>query len=217
MIPLLPAASLPVLLLFGGSRATPFSGTFTPMHFLPHALGALLFFVCTILAHGSDYKGAWIFLTVSGSTFRGFVRGVHALLWTAVILIPHLVVLGFLARNWGPADALLFIAFSLAIASVYLALELRLVEGVPFGKPVETSQGMVLLPLMMAGGMVIAIMVALQHFLLFHSRPLVLAVTLLAAAAAYFLTRSSLKTFEVSIRYHLGLVSQESTMLYKEI
>jgi hypothetical protein len=217
MIPMIPFAITPALALIGGFRTNPFSGRFTPMHFLPHALGALLFFVCTILAHGSDYKGAWIFLTVSGSTFRGFVRGVHALLWTAVILIPHLVVLGFLARNWGPADALLFIAFSLAIASVYLALELRLVEGVPFGKPVETSQGMVLLPLMMAGGMVIAIMVALQHFLLFHSRPLVLAVTLLAAAAAYFLTRSSLKTFEVSIRYHLGLVSQESTMLYKEI
>ena len=124
---------------------------------------------------------------------------------------------GFLAWNWGLADALLFVAFSLATASVYLALELRLVEGVPFGKPVDTSRGMVLLPLMMAGGLVIAIVVALQHFLLFHSRPLVLAVTLLAAAAAYFLTRFSLHTFEVSIRYHLGLVSQESTLLYQEI
>jgi hypothetical protein len=217
MIPMIPAAVMPLLAIFGGSRATPFSGRFTPMHFLPHALGAMLFFVCTILAHGSDYKGAWIFLTVPGSTFRGFVRGVHALLWTAVILIPNLAVLGFLAWNWGPADALLFAAFSLAIASVYLALELRLIEGVPFGKPVDTSRGMVLMPLMMAGGMVIAIMVAIQHFLLFHSRPLVLAVTLLAAAAAYFLARGSLHSFEVSIRYHLGLVSQESTMLYKEI
>ena len=41
MIPMLPAATMPVILLFGGSRATPFSGTFTPMHILPHALGAL--------------------------------------------------------------------------------------------------------------------------------------------------------------------------------
>jgi hypothetical protein len=216
MIPMLPAASLPVLLLFD-SRATPFSGAFTPMHLLPHALGAMLFFVCTVLAFGSDYKGAWIFLSVPGSTFHGFVRGVHAFLWIAAILIPHLIVLGFLARIWGPADALLFIVFSLAIASVYLALSLRMVEGVPFGKPVDTSRGAVLMPLMMAGGLVIAIVVAVQHFLLFHSRPLVLAVTLLAAVAAYFLTRSSLHTFEVSIRYNLGQVSQESTMLYKEI
>ena len=44
-----------------------------------------------------------------------------------------------------------------------------------------------------------------------------LAVTLLAAAAAWLLTRTSLDTFEVSIRYHLGLVSQESTTLYQEI
>jgi hypothetical protein len=100
---------------------------------------------------------------------------------------------------------------------VYLALELRLIEGVPFGKPVDTSRGMVLLPMMIGGALVIGVVVALQHFLLFHSRPLVLAVTLLAAAAAWFLTRGSLHTFEVSIRYHLGLVSQESTLLYKEI
>jgi hypothetical protein len=145
------------------------------------------------------------------------VRGVHAFLWIAAILIPHLIVLGFLIRNWGLADALLFIAFSLALASVYLALSLRMVEGVPFGKPVDTSRGAVLMPVMMAGGVVIAIVVAIQHFLLFHSRPLLLAVSLLCAAAAYFLTRISLHTFEVSIRYHLGLVSQESAMLYKEI
>ena len=217
MIPMIPAAVMPLLAMFGGSRATPFGGRFTPVHLLPHALGAMLFLVCSILAHGSDYKGAWIFLTVPGSTFHGFVRGVYALLWTETILIPNLIALGFLAWFWGPADALLFVAFSLAIASVYLALELRLVEGVPFGKPVDTSRGMILMPLMMAGGLVIAIMVALQHFLLFHSRPLVLAVTLLAAAAAWLLTRTSLDTFEVSIRYHLGLVSQESTTLYQEI
>jgi hypothetical protein len=217
LLPMIPFAITPVLALIRGVRTSPFSGHFTPLHLLPHALGALLFFVCTVLAHGSDYKGTWLFLTVPGGTFRGFVRGVHALLWVAVILIPNLAVLGFLAWYWGPADALLFIAFSLATASVYLALELRLIEGVPFGKPVATSQGMVLLPLMMGGGMVIAILVAVQHFLLFHSRPLVLAATLLAAAAAWFLTRGSLHTFEVSIRYHLGLVSQESTMLYKEI
>ena len=217
LIPMIPTAIMSLLAIASGLRTSPFSGRFTPVHFLPHALGGLLFVACMALAHGSDYKGSWIFLTVPGSTFRGFVRGVWALLWTAVILIPNLIALGFLVWNWGPADALLFIAFSLAIASVYLALELRLVEGVPFGKPVDTSRGMVLIPIMMAGGLVIAIMVVLQHYLLFHSRPLVLAATLLAAAAAWFLTRASLGTFEVAIRYYLGLVSQESTMLYKEV
>ena len=60
-------------------------------------------------------------------------------------------------------------------------------------------------------------MVAIQHFLLFHSRPLVGTVAFLVATAAGFLTRSSLHAFEVDIRYHLGQTSQESTMLYKEV
>lgn len=217
IIPLIPTVVISLGAIFGGPHGSPFSGAFTPVHFLPHALGAMLFFVCTVLAHGTDYKGAWLFLTVPGSAFPGFVRGVHAILWTAVILVPNLVALAYLAWRWGPADALLFVAFSLALASVYLALELRLIEGVPFGKPVDTSRGMVLLPLMMGGGMVMAFLVAIQHFLLFHSRPAVLAVTLLAAVSAWFLTRAALHTFEVSIRYHLGLVSQESTLLYQEV
>ena len=35
--------------------------------------------------------------------------------------------------------------------------------------------------------------------------------------AAYFVTRGALDTFEVSIRHHLGLLSEESTAVYKEI
>ena len=217
MIPMIPCVVVPLLGMFSGSHATPFSGRFTPVHLLPHSLGVLLFFVCMSLAHGSDHKGAWIFLCVPGGAFRGFVRGVNALLWTIAILIPSLLVLPYLAWYWGLADAFLFVAFSAAIASLYLALELRLVEGAPFSRPPDTSRGMVLMPLMMGGGLVIALMVALQHYLLFHSRLLVLAVTLLAAAAARFLTRASLHTFEVSIRYNLGLVTRESTLLYKEI
>lgn len=217
LIPLIPTAVMGIAAIFGGLRADPFAGPFTPLHLLPHALGVMLFVLCTILAHGSDYKGAWIFLTVPGSTFHGFVRGVYALLWSFVILLPHLLLLPVLAWHWGFLDAALFLTFSLALASVFLALELRLIEGVPFGKPVDTSRGAVLLPLMMAGGLAIAIVVAIQHFLLFHSRPLVFAATVLLTAAAWWLSRSSLNTFEISIRYHLGLVSQESSMLYKEI
>jgi hypothetical protein len=217
LIPLIPMAIMSVGAIAGGLRTSPFSGKFTTAHLLPHTLGAVLFVACIGLAHGSDFKGSWIFLTVPDSTFRGFARGVYAQLLTAAILIPNLIVLGLLAWAWGPVDALLFVAFSVAIASLYLALELRLVEGVPFGKPVDTSRGMTLMPLMMAGGVAIGIMVGLQHFLLFHSRPLVLAATVLAGAASWFLTGASLDRFEVSIRYNLGLVSRESTMLYQEI
>jgi len=217
LIPMLPAATMPVLLLFGGSRSTPFSGAFTPMHILPHALGAFTFFVCSVLAYGSDFKGSWIFLTVPNDTFRGFVRGVHAFFWIALIAIPHAVTCAALIPQWGLQDASLFISYSLATASLYLALSLRIVEGLPFGKPVDTARGAVLLPIMMGGGLVMGFVVAIQHFLLFHSRPLVGTVTFLLATAAGYARRSSLHAFEVDIRYHLGQTSQESTMLYKEV
>src|ERR1039458_1080598 len=54
-ITMIPTAVMGLLAIFGGVRTSPFSGTFTPVHFLPHALGALLFVACTALAHGSDY------------------------------------------------------------------------------------------------------------------------------------------------------------------
>ncbi|MEO8373445.1 MAG: hypothetical protein ABI806_29940 [Candidatus Solibacter sp.] len=214
---MLPAATMPVIVLFSGSRSSPFSGTFTPMHIMPHALGALVFFVCSVLAYGSDYKGTWIFLTVPAGTFRGFVRGVHAFFWIWMIIVPHAALYAVLIRQWGRADASLFISFSLSLASLYLALSLRIVDGLPFGKPVETARGAVLMPIMMGGGLVIGIVVAIQHFLLFHSRPLVGTVAFVIATAAGYVTQSSLHAFEVDIRYQLGQTSQESTMLYKEV
>jgi hypothetical protein len=187
------------------------------VHIVPHALGAMAFMVCSVLTYGSDYKGSWLFLTVPGVTFRGFVRGVHAFLALAIIGIPNAVLYVVLIRQWGMRDASLFISYSLAVTSLYLALSLRIVDGLPFGQPVDASRNAVLLPIMIGGGFLMAIVVAIQHYLLFHSRPLVAAITILLATAAGFLTRISLHTLEVNIRYRLGLVSQESTMLYKEV
>ncbi|MEO8592429.1 MAG: hypothetical protein ABI759_03835 [Candidatus Solibacter sp.] len=217
LIPMLPFASAPVVLLFTGARKSPFEGPFSAMHILPHAIGTIAFFICTVLAFGSDYKGNWIFLCVPNTTFHGFVRGVHAFLCFSLIVIPHAAVYAVLLYQWGPRDASIFIAFSLAASFFYLALTLPLVEGLPFGQPVDTSRGAVLLPIMIGCGLVMSMVVALQHYVLFHSRPLVCAVTLLTATAAVILTRRGLDTFEVAIRYHLGQTSQESTLLYKEV
>jgi hypothetical protein len=145
------------------------------------------------------------------------VRGVHAFLWIALVAVPNAAVYPVLIRQWGLRDASLFISFSLAVASFYLALSLRIVDGLPFGRPVDTSRGAVLLPIMIGSGLVMGLVVALQHFLLFHSRPLVGTLAFLVATAAGYLTRSSLHTFEVDIRYQLGQSSRESTMLYKEV
>jgi hypothetical protein len=198
-------------------RESPFQGKFSPMHFLPHGIGIMAFLVCTVLAHGSEFKASWIFLCVPNTTFRGFVRGVHAFLCFWLIGVPNAVFYPMWVYRWGALDASIFVLFSLAVASLYLALSLRLIEGLPFGQPVDTNRGAVLMPLMIGGGMVVALVVALQHFLLFHSRALVTGVATATAIGAYFAARSGLHTFEVAIRYKLGQTSQESTMLYKEV
>ena len=170
-----------------------------------------------MLAYGSDYKGVWIFLLVPNGAFRGFARGVHGLLWFAIVVAPHAILLVVLAWFWGIAQGALFVAYSVAAGSFYLALELRLVEGVPFSKQVETSRGMFMLPLMMAGGFCIAIAVGLQYFLIFRSAAAVAVATVVVGSAAYILTRDALKAFEDSMRYHLGLASEESKGLYQEV
>ena len=200
-----------------GWGVDPFLGKFTPIHFVPHIFGTLLFLVCNLLAYGSDYKGAWIFLLAPSASIGRFARGVYSLLWTQLILIPHLILLPLLLWSWGVPHALLFVAYSIVVASFYLALEIRLIDGAPFSKPVDPMRGAVQLPLMIMGGISIAIAVGLQYFLLFRSPIAVLTATLVSGVTAYLLTRNSLSAFEANIRYNLGLMSVESGTLYKEV
>jgi hypothetical protein len=217
LIPLAPLLLVMLPLAVTGWRTDPFSGRFTSMHVIPHAFGMLLFFICNFLEFGNDYKGAWLFLLAPAPSFRGFVRGVYAALWIRMVVLPHVVMLLGLVWAWGVWHAALFVAYSMAIASAFLALELRLMEAAPFSRQADASRGAVMLPLMIGGGIGISIVVGLQHFLIFRSPAVVMLVTAGAGIAAYFLTRSSLHAYEVSIRYHLSLLSAESGTLYKEV
>jgi hypothetical protein len=218
---MIPMAVLPLIsvgsLISAGRPPDPFSGRFTPLHLLPHLLGTLLLFVCMFLPYGNDYKGVWIFSSIPSGAFDGFARGIFAVLWIHFILIPHLIALPLLAWLWGLPHALLFIAWSLAAASVYLGLELRLIESVPFSRQIDPSRQSVGLTLILGGGIVASIAVGVQYYLVFRS-PAIVAVTGAAlGVAAFFLTRASLSTLAVSMRYHLGLISVETGTLYKEI
>ena len=219
MIPMLvyPLIGL-VSLLASGWPADPFGGgKFSTMHLLPHVMGVLLFFICSVLPYGNDYKGVWIFLSVPSRAIDGFARGIFAVLWINMILIPNLIALALFARPWGMWHSGLFTAFSMALASLYLALELRMIQDVPFSKQVDTTRQAMMLPLMIGGGIVAAIVVAVQYFLLFHSAGAVALTAVVLAGAAWFTTRASLSTVAGSIRYHLGLISSETTSIYREI
>jgi hypothetical protein len=134
-----------------------------------------------------------------------------------LILAPELILLPVLAWQWGIRDAALFLAYS-AVSVVYLAIELRLVEGVPFTRQAEAAGNPYMLIILMVGGLVVGgIAVALQYFLIFRSPEAVLAVTAALSIAAWLVTRSSVETFEVSIRFQLGLLSNESQGIYTEV
>src|SRR5262249_42092742 len=114
-------------------------------------------------------KGAWVFLLAPSGAFVGFARGVHALLWLSMIGIPHAILLMVLPWYWPLLHVLLFTAFSLAVASLYLGMVLRLIDGVPFSKQPVTSKNVYLVGVMLAGGVAIAIAVAIQYLFVFRS------------------------------------------------
>jgi hypothetical protein len=216
-VPLVPLLIIGAVAMAPGLRVTPFSGRFTSLHVLPHAFGLTLFIVCNALEYGHDYKGAWVFQLVPAGAFERFAQGVFAVLWARFIMVPHLFLLALITWFWGIRYAAWFLAYSLAVASFYLGLELRLIQGVPFSKQPQVSQGAMMFPIMFIGGLGAALVVALQHFFLFHSPARALAATAIVAAGAYFLTRSSLRSLSSSMRFNLGLVSGESSFLYKAI
>jgi hypothetical protein len=216
MIPLIPLAVMPLVAASQSVRVSPFSGKFTAVHAFPHAFGVAFYLICTVIVYGNDHQGAWLFLLAPAGAFRGFARGIYARLLT-VILAPHLILLAVLAWYWGIRDAGLFVAYSAAVSAVYLGLELRLIEGIPFSRQPEASNNPFILPMMLLGGGAMGIAVGLQYFLIFHSAAAVLAVTLALCGVAWWVTRSSLEAFEVTIRFRLGMLSTESKGIYTEV
>jgi hypothetical protein len=125
--------------------------------------------------------------------------------------------LPLLSYAWGVLDASVFVAFSLAIVSFYLSIEIRLIDGVPFGRQAQANRGALMFPVLIGYMVVSGMVVAVQYLLIFHSIAAVVITTIAAGTAAWFGTRNSLGVFETAMRHHLGTLSSESTMLYQEI
>lgn len=199
-----------------GWRIDPFSGRFTTAHLLPHFLGFVLCGVATILSYGNDPKGAWIFLLASPGVFGGFARGIYGALWMQLVAIPQLVLLAVFAWPWGVWHAALFTGYSLAVTSFYLALVVRLIEGMPFSSPLDPSRQPTLLPLLVLGGLAATIVVGLQYFLVFRSAAIAAAVGIAIGAAAWMVARRSVAALEESIRNSIAAGTGEAA-LYTEV
>ena len=217
MIGLLPTLVMSFAWLWRDWRKSPFQGDFTGVHLVPHAVGFLLFMICVALPYGGGFKCNWTFLIAPNTVFNRFARGMWAQLWLRLVLIPHLFLLALWCWTWGLWQSALFVAFSVALSTLYLGLVLRLVDGIPFGKQADSKRGAQLLPLMMAGGLGIAAAVALQHFVLFRWPVAVLVATPFVGFVAWGLTKSSLAAVADAIRFALGLESQEVGSGYVEL
>ena len=216
------ATRLPFLILFfslllaGAGLNSPFGPGFAPVHLLPHVLGLAIFLISQFLAYGNDFKAVAWFFTTPDSSFRPFAAGIHAALWILLAAVPNLLALPVFVWFWPVRDAALFVVFSMAAASFYLAVGLRFIAGVPFGKKALPSASVVGFGLMMVFFMAAGVAVGIQY-LLFRSTVTVALVTLIVGAGARILTPAVLDDFAVRIRLQLRQAASGSVLLYKEV
>ena len=186
-----------------GWEVSPFAPGFAAIHFLPHWFGLMIVLTCPFLGYGNDYKGVWSFSIVPDSSLRPFVRGIYAVLWLMLVVVPNVVCLFVLAWSWGVWEAVFFIAYSTVVASLYLGVGLKLIDGVPFGKQMQPDRNAVTLGIMLIYSIAVGIAIGIQY-VLFRWFVAVVVLTLVVGLGTYFLTRDTLVGFESRIRFQLN-------------
>ncbi len=217
LLSLLAAIVIPFGGVLSNLQQSPFQPSFTAAHALPHICGFALFLICSALPYGNQPKAAWIFQLAPRDAWPRFAQGIHLMLWTWLVALPHAIVLAVALYYWPLADALLFTGYSLALASLYLAATLLLVEYVPFSRPMQPERGAMLLPAMLIGGVFVAIAMALQFFLIFRVRLAVPVATIAMAAAAWLGTRYALRRLAVDMQFGIAQDTGEVTGIYTEV
>jgi hypothetical protein len=203
--------------IFQGLGANPFTGEFSAMHVFPHVLGVMSLLLAPLLAGGSHPQAAWLFQLAHSERLNGFARGSAWALGSRLAGLPHLLLAAPLVWKWGLRDGVLFLLFSAAVTLAYLAVALRLVEGIPFARKLEREQSAVMLPMLLAAGAIIAAAVALQHFLLFSSRYAVAAGAALLGLPALWGLRAAVRVWAEAMRFQVSALGEEGGSLYREV
>lgn len=193
-------------LILSGREVSPFAADrLPPVGILPELVPLVTLAICLVLAYSDHWKGAWIFATTPAAGVGGFARGVYWSLWVPCLGVPFAAALVFFARPWGLIDAALFSVYGLAVASFLFGLQLRLVDGMPFGSAPRAERAHTLMPLIMFGPVVIGIAWVVQGQFLFRSRAVTAAATLLFVWAATMAGRYSVRGLEAKI--HRGVAN----------
>ena len=128
-----------------------------------------------------------------------------------------LVFAPFLVWRWGIADAALFTAYAIAVGSLYLSIELFLVDGLPFANPPESLKGSMSAPLIIAALLGALIIVGLQWLFIFQSRFVTLGAVLVLAGGAYVIAQGSLRYLETNVMHNLHRIAAGRTAMFKEV
>ncbi|HBY59728.1 MAG TPA: hypothetical protein DEH78_07880 [Solibacterales bacterium] len=206
-----------VLPAFSAIRTDPFTGAFTPIHFVPHAIGFVTLMLAFLLPGGSHFHGSWIFLLAPPGAFPFFARGVWASLWLSLVLPLNLMLSAALVWFWPAAHALLFASLSLAIGTAYSVAALLVIGAVPFTEPPSRERQAALLPVILAAGLVMVLAVAAQHYLLFPSRATVGAAAAALAAAALAAHARALAALEANMRFRLAVSTGVRNAMFVEV
>jgi ABC-type Fe3+/spermidine/putrescine transport system ATPase subunit len=146
---------------------------------------------------------------------RSFVRGVYLSLWVPTAIL-FLILLVPCLWFWGLIPAGLFIGFSLALESFYLALGIFLVDGFPFANAFKPSM-VNLQPLILFGALIpIGIFAGIQWFV-FHNAFRVVAAAIILAGLAYGAAHCSLKELERKLRKNLVLLGYGPSQMFREL
>jgi hypothetical protein len=206
-----------IILSFSQIRISPFApGKFAPAHVFPHVLALMLLLPVVLLSQCDQPQGAWMFLTLPFRNPRAFARGVYLAVWLPGVGLPHLLLLLPAIWFWGWTEASLFVAFSAALASLYLSAELFLLEGLPFANPIRLSAQAILMPVMLLGGMCAAVLGFFQ-WLLFRRHGTAAVASAAVVLVAFGVTRLSLGHLVSELRTNLLTLAQAPSRLFKSI
>jgi len=168
------------------------------------------------LAQTDQPQGAAVFLTLPFRDMGAFARGVYCCLWLPSVGIAHLLLICPAIWFWGWRDALLFVMFSTAMASLYLSAELFLMDGLPFANPVRLSAQNLLIPVMLIGAPC-AVILAFMQWLIFRSHTAAAIATVSVLLLAALVTRFSLRHLAREFRANLLALGLGPSRLFKPV
>ena len=105
----------------------------------------------------------------------------------------------------------------MAVGSMYLSIELFLVDGLPFANPPENLKASLTGPLVLAALLGALIVVGLQWLFIFQSRFVTAGAVLVFAGGAYVVTKTSLRYLQTNVMHNLHRIAAGRMAMFKEV